>query len=327
MFGKVVRAWSIFVWFHRIHSLSVTKQSQVCNSFWVYDNLGSPDGLPLIKSQLTNVSKLFPLCLLGPAPDLRTRFISAFSALVSFVRFFFSCKQFDQYFNILLEQRLLPIVSNAQRIVLGSSRSTFGEFLINRCSAMFYEVQHGLPDSTYFHFSNVVFLARNSYSGYEALRSGCRVICIDSDLELPATKPGSSTSFIHFRLYSKNPGGGCQLSELTNFESKFIKWVQSQNGVPSIQLHPRDNFIKFVLRHRNPLLIRYLLRNKRVSRVVVGSATTALCSEARIGDGIVNFRLQSQCSVQHKLYDIFVVRHEVSKFEEFLPFEVSLIEN
>jgi hypothetical protein len=128
---------------------------------------------------------------------------------------------------------------------------------------------------------------------------------LNEDLSPPKTVAGHIREARELICYSKNPGGGCTAEALANFEQSAILLAKSLNLPFRLQIHPRDSWLKLVIRHRRLSIMKYLWSTVKMRcgpRLVVSSFSTALASETMAGDLLLNVRLSATDQITEAEY-------------------------
>jgi hypothetical protein len=96
-------------------------------------------------------------------------------------------------------------------------------------------------------------------------------------------------------LRPQDAAGGCTTQQLAAFERAVISFARATNRPLLLRLHPRDSILKFVVRHRSLAPCAYLgspwRREGRAGRLVLSSYSSALTTNTRTGDHLLNVEL------------------------------------
>jgi hypothetical protein len=253
-------------------------------ALWVFDSRDGPDGY-LLRGHIVELARRERLRLVsfGPRAAAHSRLAACF-ALVP---------ESDRAFARRLSEKLAEaaLACRAELYLVGSAKGTYAGSIPS--GAAVWEVQHGLLDPSYFPISAKRFFARSGMSA-ALLRDrapGVIVTALSDDLAPPCTKPCDPALATSVVCYSKNPGGGCTAAELARFE-RSVRQLAAKMELPfQIKQHPRDRKTKLACRHRGLWPLRHLgppAAAEGGRRLVVSSFSTALTSETRSGDLLMN---------------------------------------
>lgn len=269
-------------------ALSLESDSGERPALWVFDTRSAPDGYSMhgLMTQLAQREGL-RLFSFGPTADF------SFTAIVQSIVNFWGPSIQDSVRRRIKDAAL---ECGAELYVVGSINGTFAKTLPKASSI--WEVQHGLLDSSYFPIRAARFFTRSSTS-YDLLASSVpldKLTMLNEDLSPPQTVDGHIHEAKEIICYSKNPGGGCTTEALANFEQSAMLLAKRLNLPFRLQIHPRDNWLKLVIRHRRLSILKYVYTKMQMrcgSRLVVSSFSTALASETITGDLLLNVRLSA----------------------------------
>jgi hypothetical protein len=169
------------------------------------------------------------------------------------------------------------------------------------------EIQHGYLDQSYFQQATPnEFWARSnaSLAYYKRMRPNVDVLRASDDLNLPEYDLEVIPPSIDVEFYSKNPGGNITRNQLVKLEQKVLSVFENV----CLILHPRDNLLKLMLRHKCKLEILRVyfsskFKNTNGRKLVISSYSTALIDKAKPNDLVLNVDVKgSGCMVQRELY-------------------------
>lgn len=186
------------------------------------------------------------------------------------------------------------------------------------------EVQHGALDESYFPIQSDIFVCRSSESCARVLDSTFTGILIQDVLDFDVSfekSLRSLDSYSQYSFFSKNPGGGVSWANLARAESKIFNRLSKKNIY--LNVHPRDNFLKFCIRHlcySRFAKLRAFIKIYKTStaapktfdnKLVIGLDTTAILDCCVIGDHVIDVnpssrRVTSQSRINKHLqaYDL-----------------------
>lgn len=260
-------------------------------ALWIYDNHSGPDGLRLIENLRDPVTKKISCDIFGPEKN-DAIFISLiiFNFILSFLTFFFLREYMQRIMRYLL-LRKLSFLDDYQYIVCGSMNSYFIRLISAEFTQPIIEVQHGFIDDTYFLNKPSIFFARSQFGKRFAESRKIESMQIANDLKIPNYIRVKEVNYKCIIVYSKNPGGGCTKESLAEFECAIMDFSFEQKKKLKICLHPRDNILKFFLRHRSFKSLQYLFTKITEPKIVVTSMSSVLTTGTSIDDVVVNLIL------------------------------------
>jgi hypothetical protein len=311
MFVSLHRWYVEFMWLWRLYSskffdLGGGTKNIPMSYVWVFDSISGPDGF-LLKDKISLLSVKKDVDIVAYGPE-KLMFLAFFKVLI--VKFF--KRQYE--LNFLLQEKLENDFKSIDTFTLiqGSSHSLFSSIIRKALNCETWEVQHGMFDQTYNNIKAKIFFTRNSEWRNYLTQRNLEVEILGVDLN-PAAGNAVVFSSLDLPVYcfSKNPGGNCNSKELAIFEKSVMK-IARKNGVHyTLKLHPRDNFIKLILRHKSikPIFWCLNLKNCKGNKVLFSSYSSALLTEALPGDFVVNTKLPSQDNELSKYYTTFPINH------------------
>lgn len=252
------------------------------SALWVFDSLRGPDGYAM-RNQMHALAIREGLNLFAFGPFNDGRSVTRSSSLRG---------SFDR----LIVERIGASASacNARLFLTGSAKGTFAAAIDP--GAELWEIQHGLLDSSYLPMRADRFFARSSSSRdiLDKAGYGHRVAMLSEDLSPPQVTTAKGILPTTVLCYSKNPGGGCTATELADFERAVIAMAAKHKLPVEIRQHPRDSRAKIIARHSSLSILRYLKKQPEYrsgARLIVSSFSTALTSESKAGDLLINVSL------------------------------------
>jgi len=288
--------------------LACSRVIYVCSgktpAIWLYDTVDQPDGA-VLRSYAHSIARNTGLELseFGPSRLAFGNIIGTMDQFFSLVRYV-AASDFDRQFSGLVI-RILAQKTDFKKmevVLVGSTKGTFAQAAI-ACAdqAKIWEIQHGLLDPSYFPMLANRFFARSSSSAelVRRLAPGVLVESFFDCLEPPigAVVPLEHEDVLQLNCFSKNPGGGCTAQELAQFEADCAQYAQKQGWKFSLHLHPRDNIAKLLVRHKRLLPLCWAanayLPAVPTQRLIVSAYSSALISNSRTGDRLLNIRISA----------------------------------
>lgn len=268
-------------------------------ALWVFDTIKHPDGA-VMRPYVRVVAEQNDLALWSYGPS-SWRWSGAFATLLRALTYshLMTRRHFDNVLEWAVRRELERwCEENAPKVLLvGSSKGTFARAAISHFGHQStWEIQHGLLDRSYFPLRVSRFYARSEVSAkIVSDHSPDVTVCTMSGSLNPPKGTGASISvsaISAIRCFSKNPGGGCTARQLADFERACAELANSLRVPFELHLHPRDNTLKLLLRHKAMTVLWWILKRKPIRKVgitlVMSSFSSALVSNSRKGDAIVN---------------------------------------
>lgn len=292
MISSAVEAKRRLAWEIRLRrsSLVLEVDEGERNALWVYDTLSGPDGYRL-RDLMHMLARREGLRLYSFGPRERAG-PPTIAPVLQVMRRGWRGRFREQ---VSLKVAEAAAQCEATLFVVGAAKGTFASALPGDGEQ--WEMQHGLLDPSYFPVSVDRFFTRSSTSSalLKELAPDVPITEISSDLSPPAVATGDLARARAVVCFSKNPGGGISAADLARFE-RATAGLAERLGLPfQIRLHPRDNRLKLTIRHRGPSVNRWLrpVRPLSCPRLVVSSFSTALTSESRADDLVLNVALSA----------------------------------
>lgn len=282
------------------------------SALWVFDTIAQPDGA-VLRPHVRSIAMRESLNLIsfGPRKVTATRLLRALQEIVPRMPLL-AARDFDAAFSRQVFQSVERCLghSRPQIVIVGAMHGTFARALHQLDPAQdIWEVQHGLLDRSYFPMQAQRFYARSPHSA-SIVRAASPQVAVEMFSDCLAHPEGrvallQSLAVKHLACYSKNAGGGCNTAELVEFE-RSCRSLATKLGLQfSLHLHPRDNIWKLVRRHRSlrPLLwAATAQRDQSYSRLVVSAYSSALVSNSRAGDALLNVEIGKPDEIVLKEY-------------------------
>ena len=305
------------IWLWRL-CLSELVEHQVAGgrlrALWVFDTLHQPDGA-VLREYVEDIARRERLRLhsFGPRRCSIFKEVRASIALLGEARLIFS-RNFDTSYHRRLLNKLNSALGSDRPAVLlvGASKGTFAGIARHLDGRpRLWEVQHGLLDGSYFPMHVERFCARSTASAIivREMAPEVKVDIVSTSLNPPhgRIEMVRLDDIGEIVCFSKNPGGGCAPHELAAFESACYAAARRHGCHFLLRLHPRDNILKLLCRHRRIAVAKWVIcSSARLStakpRLVISAYSSALVSESREGDFVLNAMIGTQNNITHCEY-------------------------
>lgn len=283
------------------------------SALWVFDTVNQPDG-GVLQAYMKMVAHREGLRLksFGPGNALFSERLQHIAEFISRLGCLLH-QDFDIKFAHQVKEKISEVFADAAPAVLlvGSSKGTFATVASGvDLNVKVWEVQHGLLDQSYFPMSIQRFYSRSHVSAaiVEEFAPHVDVEILSHSLDPPEgyMSVANLNDVCELMCFSKNPGGGCNSHDLALFELGCYLAAQQLQIKFSLQLHPRDNVLKLLWRHRRLYVLGWLRKPDSQfgaqRRLVVSAYSSALITESRRDDLLINVMIEKPNEITRREY-------------------------
>lgn len=303
-------------WLWRLSSSSVSEHiidGGCTSAFWVFDTAHQPDG-GILRPYMEQVARREGLRLrsFGPRRATISERLNQIAKFVSQVGYVLHVDFYARFARQVSSEIIKAFAGEPPSVLLiGASKGTFASIARSLVPCVnVWEVQHGLLDSSYFPLTVQRFYARSRVSArvISELSPHVDVEILCRSLEPPEGYVGPAGLYQVRELvcYSKNPGGGCTAKDLIIFEQACCAAAKCLGLKFRLQLHPRDNVLKLLWRHRRLQVLGWVHqfdgRAGAPPRLIVSAYSSALITESREGDRIINVVIGEPSEITRREY-------------------------
>lgn len=234
-----------------LNASAVPSKTSSKSALWIIDEKNSPGGYP-IEESVCKVAKELELDII--------RFDSKSNLAVFFYNFFLNLpviiklRNIDKFTQYIVKKELNKN-NNIEYIITGSCNSFVASVIHNSSiSVQIIEIQHGQIDESYIPVKADIFYSRSMQTKklLKDLFPNSDIRNISSEFDIPKYNKRTLTNKDEIQeiyFWSKNPNGGISWRELVSLENEIFDLSKKLNVNLSLKIHPRDNALKFLIRH------------------------------------------------------------------------------